>query len=1198
MENSIYPNKAKELIGEVRGQTLSIEERRKRAIELAALILQEARRIQTGSEYRRHAQVDRMLDDPQGKLLTTSLADQLFRSQNPVRTADQAAWLIHTFGIPDYLSYFKQLQLLAFRWVGNIIPQLLVPLLKHSVRKQAASIILPGENRQLAKHMNRRRKEGVRMNLNHLGEAILGEEEAEKMFRTYLDDLSLPEVEYISVKISSICSQLHLLAWEETMDILAKRLKALFLEAKRHTYVLATGKCVPKFVNLDMESYCDLHLTVAVFRSVLEDPQFFHHRAGIVLQSYLPDSYLLQQELTVWAMQRVANGGSPIKIRLVKGANLAMEKIEASLRGWPQAPYTTKADVDANFKRMLHYGCLPEHACAANLGIGSHNLFDIAYALLLRSEMGVEKEVEFELLEGVADHVRRVIQQIDGAPRLYCPAAKKEHFHNALAYLLRRLDENSAPDNFLRHSFDLLPQTKEWHHQAHQFSLACHAVDGISMHPRRTQNRLNESDVPDPSAPFCNEPDTDWSLPQNRKWGQQILQHWAAHSFEPVPLVIGKKTYPPRQLSRSGYDPSIPKKELYRFALADHAQVEKAIHAAEKAQHKWKNTSVEERSGLLARLAQLIRKHRDRLIGAMVADGGKIVTEADGEVSEAVDFVEYYRKSSEELSRMSDIRWSPVGPVLVAPPWNFPCSIPLGSIVAALAAGNCVIFKPALETVYAGWVLAQLCWEAGISQEVLQFLPCEDEPFGSELVKDPRIASVILTGEAKTAKKMLLLRSGLDLITESGGKNTMIITAMSDRDLAIKDLVRSAFSHSGQKCSACSLAILEAEVYENRTFMRLLRDAASSLHAGSAWKPATRINPLIGEPNERLLRALTTLEEGEEWLLEPRQVPDHPNLWTPGIKLGVQEGSFTHQHELFGPVLGIMHADNLAHAVQLANGTPYGLTAGLHSLDERERRYWLKHIQAGNCYINRGMTGAIVRRQPFGGCKESCFGAGAKVGGPNFLLPLMRKEQATLPKERELVTSKINLINIHVNQMDFASEQKTCWHASVENYTYHWKHYFSKKHDPSCILGQDNWLYYVPHSHLLLRIAEEDEPFDVLRAIAGAMICGTPIQASGKKEALAPIKGKWVKFAPKVELKEETEEQLIERLREGDLQRVRLLSSPLLPLKHCLAEHVRHAIIAPVLANGRVELLHYLREVSVSIDYHRYGNLGTREGEE
>lgn len=1192
---------AKRRIAAVRGKSLGVEERCERAISLAALILAEAQATQTRSERRIQAQLARMMRDPVGKAFTTSMTDQCFRSQNPKRVANQLVFLIKSFGIPQFLSYGKKLQLWTFKLLAPLFPTPFVALTRNMLRNETASLILPGEADSLIKHMQRRRREGVRINLNHLGEAILGEEEANRRLQIYLEDLANPNIEYISVKISAICSQLNMLDWRGTLSLITNRLKQLFRSAEKHHYQRRDGNIVSKFVNLDMEEYRDLHLTVEAFRCVLNDPEFKHYSAGIVLQSYLPDSYSIQQTLTAWARERVAHGGAPIKIRIVKGANLGMERVEASLKGWPQAPYATKAEVDANFKRMVAFGCERKNAIVVNLGIGSHNLFDIAYALLLRSENKVEQYVCFEMLEGMADSMRRVVQKLAGDMLLYCPAATREEFQYAIAYLVRRLDENTAPENFLRHIFGLYPGTNEWQEQSRLFARATQEADIVSNLPRRTQDRHIIPIKPPLCSPFENEADTDWALPQNRQWAEELVHAWKDREEfkeEPIPLVIGGEFVQGDAIG-SGEDPAAPGKILYRYTLADSNHLEKTLQASAKAFAEWSKKTVKERSNLLAEIAHELRCSRADLIGAMVADTGKTIPEADVEVSEAIDFAEYYRRNLEEITSLKDVQWTPKGIVLVAPPWNFPCSIPAGGILAALAAGNCVIFKPASEAVLVGWQLVQTLWKAGISKEVLQFFTCEDDPVGSQLVKDPRISCVVLTGATATAKLMLQLRPGIDLMAETGGKNALIISNLSDRELAIKDLVQSAFGHAGQKCSACSLAICEAEVYDDPHFRAQLRDAAASWRVGSQWNLITRLNPLIHAPNPTLMRGLTTLEEGEEWLLQPKQDPKNPNLWSPGIKLGVKPTSFTYQNELFGPVLALMRAENLEHAIQLANGTPYGLTSGLHSLDEREQQKWIQQIEAGNCYINRGITGAIVQRQPFGGCKASSFGPGAKAGGPNYVMQLMRAQQLTLPGhlvEPKELSVPVRALSLYLKQNAYPATKMSVWEASVGSYTFYWNRYFSHSHDPSRILGQDNILRYVPHQQLLLRVQSGDDRFDLMRASAAASICNTSLEISGDPSFFQQIAFKsWLDQCSNIKIVEEKEDLLIARLVKDGIKRLRFLSPPSFFLQKALADASCSVTVAPVLANGRIELLHYLREVSLSIDTHRYGYLGLRE---
>jgi len=1187
-----YLEEASEILDHAKGKPLSMAERKRIAIDLAALMLREATRTMTSQEKKIQEQLSRLMKDPVGKAFTTAMTDQCFRSSSHKRVADQMIYLLNQFGIPQYLDRIKRAELFAFKTLGVSFSQFLVPMATQALRKETSRVILPGESAQLTKHLKERRAQGVRQNLNHLGEAILSEAEAKKRLHSYLEDLQNPEIDYMSVKISTVYSQINLLAFEESVDAIAEKLRMLYRAAIKYK---SEGK--DKFVNLDMEEYRDLDLTVTAFRKVLDEPEFQSYSAGIVLQAYLPDSHHFQKELSEWAKKRVKNSGAPIKIRIVKGANLSMEQFEASLKGWPQAPYPSKVEVDANYKRMVIYGCIPENARAVRLGIASHNLFDIAFAMLLRVENQVEPYTCFEMLEGMADHIRRVVQKLTGDMLLYCPIATKQDFQHAIAYLIRRLDENTGAENFLRHVFGLKPGTEAWDSQTVLFSQSCDEIETASMQPRRTQNRQIHPQAPEITLPFDNESDTDFSLPQNRRWAEEISRHWKNHKPKPIPLMIsGKENHANEE--GHGYSSGISGtdvKPLYTYAKANKHHIDEALKCAKAHEKEWGSTTVEHRSQLLARVAQKLRERRGELIGVMMMDGSKIISEADPEVSEAVDFADYYRRQMEKMAMMKDIRWTPKGTIVVVPPWNFPCAIPAGGIIAALATGNCVLFKPSSDTVLVGWHLANAFWDAGIPKEVLQFVPCSGDDAGSELIRDSRTDCVILTGGTSTAKKFLKMRPDLDLAAETGGKNSIIITALADRDLAIKELIQSAFGNGGQKCSAASLAILEAEVYDDPHFRRSLRDAAASWKVGSVWDLSTKMSPLIHEPHGALKRGLTTLEEGEEWLLEPKRDPHNPALWSPGIKLGVRPGKFTHMTELFGPVLGLMRADNLHHALQLANAVPYGLTSGLQSLDEREQNIWLQEIEAGNLYVNRGITGAIVRRQPFGGCKASSIGSGSKAGGPNYLRQFMKATQVGLPQEKLPVNEWVNNLTAFLDKVDLTAEQLGLWVSSVANYAYWWKR-LRQDRDPTKIVGQDNYFRYIPRKNIVLRLEAHSKLLDALRVCAAALTCGAHMEISWSPET-HDSHFNWLELVPVLRVVEESEAQFLARVSGGKVERIRVVEPPSQALLESAAELAIHIVHEPVLANGRLELLHYLREVSVSFDYHRYGNLGLREGE-
>ena len=571
-------------------ETIAADSLAYEAVQIAAELLADANAQQTEAERSQAQKIARMMDDPEGKELTIALIDQAFRSRRPARIADQLAYLLDRYGPPSYMDWWERVALVVGGLMGHYMPSLVVPPIMARLRQETRYIILPAEEDELRAYLTKRRQEGVRLNLNLLGEAILGEGEAQRRLEGFLALLARDDVEYISVKISAICSQLNQVAFEQTLMMVKERLRLLYRQALAHQYRHPDGRVTPKFINLDMEEYRDLRLTVAAFRDVLDEPEFAELSAGLALQAYLPDSYQIQQHLTAWAMNRRQRGGAPVKLRIVKGANLAMERVEASLRGWPQAPYTTKVETDANFKRMVAYGALPAHAQAVHLGIGSHNLFDIAYSLLLRRMHGMEQAIEFEMLEGMANHQARALQAQAGGLLLYAPVVKAEDFHSAIAYLVRRLDENTAPENFLHDLFGLEPGSPAWNRQRDRFLEAVAQQNLVSDRPRRTQDRRIEKPEPAHGVPFANEPDTDWSLPANCTWIHEVMERWQQHKPEQIPLQInGEELY--TEQSADGLDPSREASGrggvAYRHALADIALVDQALRAAVAAQPAW-----------------------------------------------------------------------------------------------------------------------------------------------------------------------------------------------------------------------------------------------------------------------------------------------------------------------------------------------------------------------------------------------------------------------------------------------------------------------------------------------------------------------------------------------------------------------------------------------------------------------------------
>ncbi len=1044
------------------------------ACKLAADLLKSAISARTAEEKAEAKKMTRLLADTNGKELTFHLADEVFRPPTHRLQAQTFRRLVSTYGAPDYLTGTQRFLMKTGALASHAFPWIVMPAVTAQIRKDSQRVILPREDEKLGAYFQSRE----RVNVNLLGEAILGETEAEKRLQQNIVLLEKPNCTYLSVKISSIFSQINLLDQEGTLSTICDRLRRLYRAA------ISASPDKPKFINLDMEEYRDLDLTYHAFRQTLSEPEFENLEAGIVLQAYLPDSYEVLKELTTWAKTRPAS----IKVRIVKGANLAMEKVEASHHDWPQAPYTEKVDVDANYKRMLHFACQPENAEKVRVGVASHNLFDIAYALLLRSHYKVEDRVELEMLEGMANDQARVISEAHSPVLFYAPIVRQDDFHSAIAYLVRRLDENTSEENFLAHVFSMTPGDKAWQEQEKRFRDAYAKMDTVFSGARRQQDRHQPVHAP---SQFENSPETDWTLPANRQWLSESIQNYS--------------------------EPEVP-------GLATLEQVETALETAQAAQ------PLGDPATTLRKVALELEAARGRLIATMRLDAAKRPFESDVEVSEAVDFANYYADSITAPGFSDGTDATPIGTVVITPPWNFPCAIPCGGILAALVAGNPVIIKPAPETILTAWEMVQCLWSAGVPRDLLQFLPCPDNEVGQALVSSEKVAAVILTGGSETADLFQSWNPQLNLFAETSGKNALIITAASDPDLAIKDLVKSAFGHAGQKCSAASLALIQAEVYDSPSFLSALKDAAESLPVGPATDPAAIVTPLIREAGPDLHRGLTQLDEGESWLLEPKQLSE--TLWTPGIRIGVKAGSWIHKTELFGPVLSIIRVADLDEAIAVQNSSDFGLTGGLHSLDPDEISLWREKVEVGNAYINRPITGAIVRRQPFGGWKRSSVGPGAKAGGPNYVSQFSHWTEAKLPNSSAKLSPTVTtLLSKLIAQLPDHKERLT---AAAKSYAYWWQEEFSQSHDPSQLLGETNEFRYRPAAHVITdaNFSPEDE---ALASLAAATV-GTELVKHSDSPLAKTLKGK-------------------------------------------------------PFANGRLELLRYLHEQSITETTHRHGRV-------
>ncbi|MFV0373440.1 proline dehydrogenase family protein [Microbacterium sp.] len=1094
-----------------------------------------------------------VLSDPDGLRFAVGFVDGVVRPED-VRVAARNLREL-TDVIPAFLPAPLRGVIRLGAWAGRFAPWIVVPAARVVLRRMVQHLLVDARPRGLDQRLRRLRRDddsGIRLNINLLGEAILGEREAARRLQGTRALLERDDVDYVSIKVSSTVAPHSAWSFDDAVSHAVDALTPLYRIAAASS----------KFINLDMEEYKDLDLTIATFISILDRPEFRDLEAGIVLQAYLPDALGAMMRLQEWAAGRVADGCAPVKVRVVKGANLPMEQVDAEVHGWPMATWGSKQESDSSYKAVLDYALHPERVRNVRIGVAGHNLFDIALAWLLATRRGVTDGVDVEMLLGMAAAQAEVVRRDVGSLLLYTPLVHPREFDVAIAYLIRRLEEGASSENFMSAVFDLATDETAFTRERDRFLASLDALPAAVPAPARRQDRTCDP-ITSPSG-FANTPDTDPSIAANRAWAAGIRDRMA--------------------------DSTLGDDTVRDNTLGDSAALAAVIETGVAAGTAWRELGAAARARILHRAGEMLERRRPELLEVMGSEDGKTLDQGDAEVSEAIDFAHYYAERGLDLENVDGASFVPVPLTVVTPPWNFPVAIPAGSALAALAAGSPVIIKPARQARRAGAVMVEALWEAGVPRDVLQYVQLDGRDLGRELVAHPSVGRVILTGAFETAEMFRGFRNDLPLLAETSGKNAMIVTPSADLDLAVRDLVASAFGHAGQKCSASSLVILVGSVARSERFRRQLVDAVTSLRVGVPWDEAAQVGPLIGPAEGKLLRGLTTLGAGESWLVRPEKLDASGAQWRPGIRVGVQPGSEYHRTEYFGPILGVMTADTLEQAIEWVNDIDFGLTSGLHSLDDAEVQTWMRTVQAGNAYVNRGTTGAIVQRQPFGGWKKSAVGPGAKAGGPNYLMGLGdwvdRAPAARAADAGDGPARDADLLTVAAGHLPDAD---VAWlRAALATDAAVWQDEFGRVRDVTGLTFEQNAFRYGPVPVTIRH--ESDRPVELIRVVAagrraaGAVSVSTAEQLPGWVARLLAR----AEVIPVVEDRDAWYARARELARLGG--RTRLIGGDATELATAIGGAPGLAVFAgPVVSAGRVEALTFLREQSVSIASHRFG---------
>ena len=1177
------------------------------SVSIAAKWLKKSLKQQQLSDRSKHQKISRIADDQNYRLLLIHLFDQAFRSENPRRLVKQFNYITKKFSPVELLSFKENIILLCTKIISWVAPFIGIGIIKKIIWKITDKILFKTNVTSVNKKIKKIKAENVTHSINNIGEVVRGIDEAKKNLTKYYFLIKEPNVKSVTIKVSNIYPYLESSNFEMAEKEVTALLEKIFYQAKKILLPYPDGSLASKLIMIDMEDHDHLQLIKKCFINALNNPDFNSIYAGIALQSYLPESFAIQAEITEWAQNRALKYHThPLKIRLVKGANLEYEKIYSELNGWDCPTFSSKVDVDAQYKKMIHFAFESNNLDFIHLGVATHNLFDITYAHHLMELNNIKHQVSFEFLEGISVPLRNILSSFNHQVYSYLPVVNKKSFIHSLGYLCRRLDEHVGKDHFLKYYLNLSEDSADWERLKKQFYDSIEKIEQISSQPMNNQNRnLKTKDDNDMLKNFKNTPTTKWSIEKNQEWSKNIKKTFDQIHHKNIEKYFLELPVDIKANGRSikhFYDCSsiLPNKLYTCECISDHEMMGIIKYISEDV--TWQETTFRLRSGIFKRAATIIQEKRGHLIAMLSAQIGKSYNEADKEVSEAIDFINYYAYSFNKLKSESKLGYTSKGTGLVITPWNFPLAIACSGIAASLIGGNKVLFKPAPEVIPISYELANIFWEAGIPKSALGFVPTEDSIALDALVSHPKVDYIIFTGSTETAKHISMVNPAVPLYGETGGKNTMIVTAMADRDQAIKHIIESTFGFAGQKCSATSLLILEHEVYHDSEFREKLCDAIKSIRVGTSWDLSNLYSMRVHKSSELIRHVLSPKGNPETYLIYSKKSHTNRSFLKPTLLWNVTKDSMIYKHELFAPILGVMCAKNLKDAVKIANKTEYGLTAGLQSLDSREHDYWTENIEAGNLYINKPTTGALVGRQPFGGFKLSSFGPSIKTGGENYVTQFLKFDASylandiTLPYEHPF----LNLIKVLKDNMkkDEANSDilwKHLYHSS-KSYVY----YYLKKYSSSSITqelaGEKNSLRYLPIGNILIQIQESDNIIPIFQMIIAALICKNKVYVNFNNESKlkeiqtmnSPVLKNILDKCTVSTLNIESNFELINKIDMVRLIDITLANAKCLDLLARKKVYVQNGL---PLYEGSIELLKYLKEQTISKTTHRFGSI-------
>lgn len=1116
-----------------------------RAIEFAASLQERVQDSIATHEKSFYYKMQHIIENPEYKALFMELLDSSVLSNNPAHSHKLIERILRRYEFGEFFTLYEKMLLYIFLQVGRYAPSLSVPFFIKQIRKEAGLMMrfsMPTSSPK--SHI---------ANYYFIAKKALSQEIIKDNITMCKKALDNSHITHISIKPSAFFTQMWEGSFIHSRDELARSLKELFAYASQQSQ----AQNLPKIITLDMEEHRFLQLSVSAFMEALSG--YSELEAGIALQAYIPESFSYLMQLCDYAKARVDSGGKSVHIRLVKGANMQAEKFYAAKHNGRLPMFSQKLCTDANYKKMLHYLIDNAHYRHTKLGVASHNVFELAYAYMLLQHC-VEPEYRehfvFEMSMGISMQASRILGEYHTL-MLYTPVCDTSSFQEAIAYLLRRLDENTGEENFMASYYAMRVGDSAWQAQKAMFLDSLAYIPKLSCAPIAVQDRAAVLDLQSSDGVY--ETDTEFFAQANYQWLTEALA-------QELPKDTIQATYIKEAQMLYGFDG----REIRKVAFAKGFD-ENIVPAS--------LSRLENLIAIFNKATHLLQEKRGQIITTAALEIGKVPMQTDMEISELITLLRFYPKSLQDLcDTHAHTSFMPKGRGLVIGSAHSHLSISFAPVLASLACGDQVVFKPSSLVISSSYMVCECLWEAGIPRDMLCFTPMQREDFRQALanMRTDLFAFVVGFGKGSSLESIATAQPMLPLIAHPTATNAMIITQLADYDQAIKHAISSAFFYGGVGVRKLSVLIVEQSVLDDTGFMQGVLACARSLHYGTPYALQNALGVVLDSNH-----ALEAIQGA--FALKPQR--DGQYMGAGIIYASANELSAI---DRYLPLLYIIKADDIKHAIALANTLDSNICV-LESRDEDEWVYFRKNAKAHTLLINEPTihtASAKIITTPSGSLSHT-------IGTYNDIIHFVRPVPNACDENlaTSIIEPKFKRLLASGDIVD--SRRKALENAlkKAKSYVYYRNTEFMLSHDCALEYGAKHLLDYKAISTLAYRVSSNDSLEDVLGVIIGAQACKVELIVSFEAidEDLAFLRENLAGLGLIAKFVQESLQDFIARIPQNDVIRYHTKASAMDSIYQAAAISHKRIIPDKPLDNGRFELLWYYRERVISIVHHRYG---------